>query len=456
MSTNSIITSQPGPQSAFLATQADVAIFGGAAGGGKSYDLLLEPLRHIHNPLFKALLLRRNMTTITKPGGLWDTSMQIYPYVGGRPIPSRNKWVFPSGASIHFGHIEYDSTLLDYQSTQVDYIGFDELTEFTRKMFFFMFMRNRSVSGVTPYIRATCNPDPDSFVYDMIKWYLDENLEYPFHGRSGILRYFVHVNDEIFWADNPKTLKLKFGEQARPKSFTFIPSSVEDNKILLNVNPDYIANLQALSYVDRMRYLKGNWRIRYTAGNVFMTDWWEIINASPVQPVETVRFWDFAGTVESQKNPDPDWTVGTKMHKYANGTFVISDVYRTRATPMQVDNAMKNIASQDGVNCKIRFWKDPGQAGKYQDSTMIRKFAGYDIKSLPAINDKLTNAKPLAAQVEAGNVKLLKADWNQEFIMEHTNFNPDGRQSGHDDQVDSASGAFKSLTSDKVIFVGVA
>ena len=97
-----IIGPQPGPQERFLASPADIVIYGGAAGGGKSYGLLLEALRHVNNSKFGAVIFRRNANQITSEGGLWDTSMQIYPYAGGKPSQSpRPTWKFPSGGKSH-------------------------------------------------------------------------------------------------------------------------------------------------------------------------------------------------------------------------------------------------------------------------------------------------------------------------------------------------------------------
>ena len=440
-----VIAPQPGPQTQFLASSADVVLYGGQRGGGKTFAELLEPLRHIGNSHFNGLIMRRVTPSITNQGGLWDTSLQIYPLVGGVPTESRLLWTFPSGAKIKFSHCESENDLIKYQGSQMEFIGFDELCEFTAKIFWTMFACNRSVTGIKPYIRCTCNPDPDSFVYPIVKWWLDENEEYADLSKSGVIRYFVNINDEIYWADTAQELINQFGSEAYPKSFTFIPSSVFDNQILMKANPEYLANLNALPYVERMRFLKGNWKLRYAAGNVFKPEWWQIIDALPVDIKDSVRFWDFAGTVASEKNRDPDWTQGTKQVKLADGRIVITDCQGFRESPLQVENNLKNIASQDGKSTRVGYWIDPGQAGKAQDAHLRKLLMGYNIVSYPAINDKLTNAKPYAAQVEAGNVVLLRGDWNEAFIREHTNFEPN-MKSGHDDRVDSASGGFKMIT----------
>lgn len=161
-----ILAPQKGPQERFLATPADICIYGGAAGGGKTFGLLLEPLRHMKNKDFNSIIFRRDYTQVTSPGGLWDSSKKIYSYVKGcYPLKTpKLHWNFQSGASVNFAHLGNDEDCLSWQGSQVTMIGFDELTHFSEYQFFYMLSRNRTDSGVAPYVRATCNPDADSWV----------------------------------------------------------------------------------------------------------------------------------------------------------------------------------------------------------------------------------------------------------------------------------------------------
>src|SRR5215217_5582345 len=161
---------QPGPQTAFLSSKADVCIYGGAAGGGKSYALLLEPLRHYNNPNFGTVIFRRYATEVRNQGGLWDESQKMYANFGARPREAFLDWKFATGMKVKFAHLQNDMTVFHYQGAQIPLIGFDELTHFSATQFFYMLTRNRSSSGVRGYVRATCNPDPDSWVRDFIDW----------------------------------------------------------------------------------------------------------------------------------------------------------------------------------------------------------------------------------------------------------------------------------------------
>jgi terminase large subunit-like protein len=146
-----VVRPQPGPQESFLSTSADIAIYGGGAGGGKSFALLIEPLRHIDNKDFGAVIFRRTLVDVKKQGSLLDTSLPVYGQNGGRLRQAPDLlWRFPSGAKIGFGHLEHDKTVLDWQGAQTPLICFDELTRFTRAQFFYMLSRNRSTCGVRP------------------------------------------------------------------------------------------------------------------------------------------------------------------------------------------------------------------------------------------------------------------------------------------------------------------
>src|SRR5258708_18247775 len=134
---------QPGPQEQFLSTSADICVYGGAAGGGKSYGLLLEALRHIVNPEFSAVIFRRTYPVIMNEGGLWDESMLVYPLVGGKPSEGPPQWIFPSGATIRFAHILHQKDKYSWRGSQIPLIGFDEVTLFTKAQFFYMLSRDR-------------------------------------------------------------------------------------------------------------------------------------------------------------------------------------------------------------------------------------------------------------------------------------------------------------------------
>src|SRR5258707_912882 len=201
------IAPQPGPQTDFLRTPADICVYGGAAGGGKTVGLILEPLRYVSRvPGFTAVFFRRTTPQVTNPGGLWDESLNFYPQFGGTPRLRAHEWRWPRAGKIKFSHLQFDTTVYDWQGAQITLICFDELTHFTARQFFYMVSRNRSTCGVRPYIRATCNPDADSWVAEFLAWWIDQETGLPIPERAGVLRHFIRVSEKVVWADRPEEL----------------------------------------------------------------------------------------------------------------------------------------------------------------------------------------------------------------------------------------------------------
>lgn len=435
---------QSGPQTLFLGTTADIAIYGGAAGGGKSFGLLLDPLRHFKNEKFGGTVFRRTAVQVRIEGGLWDESMNVYSLFNAKPRESSLEWRFPSGMSISFSNLEYEKDVLNYQGAQIPWIGFDELTHFTEAQFFYMLSRNRSTSGVKPRIRGTCNPDPDSWVKKFIRWWLDEKGEYAIQERSGKIRWFIRRNDEIVWADSKAEIHEQFGigPEIQPKSVTFIAAKLEDNKILMEKDPAYLGNLLALNRVDRMRLKDGNWNVRAAAGMLFQREWFPIVDAIPSGWIQAVRYWDRAATKPSESNKDPDWTRGLLLYKYPNNSFLVADLKSLQDTPGKVENLIKTTASHDSYSIPIVGEQDPGSAGVADAENFVKMLSGYVVHTNRMAVDKVTRAKPVSAQTEVGNIYVLRAPWNDEFFSELENF-PDG---AHDDIVDVLSGAFNELS----------
>ena len=299
-------------QERFLATSADICIYGGAAGGGKTFGLLLEPIRHMNNKNYNAVIFRSNYTQVTSPGGLWDSSGKIYSLVkGAYPLKTpKLHWTFKSGATVNFAHLGSDSDCQNWQGSQIAMIGFDELTHFSKHQFFYMLSRNRTDSGVAPYVRATCNPDADSWVADFIKWWITPETGYPIPERSGVIRYMVRLNDEIIWGDSKEELAAQGYDAQDVKSVTFIASTLQDNQILMKMDPGYLANLKALPTVERERLLLGNWKIKAAAGLFFRrTQVGEMLEELPKDVISWCRGWDLAATSEDEDG-DPAYTAG--------------------------------------------------------------------------------------------------------------------------------------------------
>lgn len=390
------------------------------------------------------MIFRRTSVEFRSIGGLWAESKKIYMQLQGAPVEGRLEWVFPTGLKIKFAHLEHEDTVYGYQGSQIPFIGFDELTHFTESQFIYLLSRNRSDSGVPGYIRATCNPDATSWVRKWVDWYIDQD-GYAIPERSGVIRWFARNGDALIWGDNPEQIKKDYGSHLLPKSFTFISSKLEDNQILMKKDPAYLANLQALPRVERMRLLGGNWNVRGSAGNYFQRSWFEIIDQVPEGWTSMIRYWDLAATLPYEGNQDPDWTRGLKMYKYPDGTYVVVDLKSMRDRPSKVEMLVKNTASQDTQMCTIGLEQDPGSAGVSNIENYIKLLAGYMVDISKPSNAKAVRAKAVSAQSEFGKIKILRAPWNDEFFSELENFSDDDTGEGHDDIVDVFSGAFNVL-----------
>ena len=445
-----IISTQPGPQTAFLQTPADICFYGGAAGGGKTVGLILEPLRHATRVAnFTAVFFRRTTPQITNPGGLWDESQKFYPRLGGTAHVGMREWRWPRGGKIKFSHLQFDTTVYDWQGAQITLICFDELTHFTARQFFYMVSRNRSTCGVRPYIRATCNPDADSWVADFLAWWINPASGLPILERAGVLRYYVRVDEKIQWADKPEELMQDLPRREdlppgidppRPISVTFIPARVFDNPALLQINPEYYTWLLSLPTLERERLLYGNWKIRPTAGLYFKREWCAVVDELPAE-LDVVRYWDLAATEKTQFN-DPDWTVGVKLGRDRNGGYWLLDMVRARSNPGDVERLLRNTAEQDGKRVRIGFGQDPGQAGKSQALHLVRALDGFTASPASESGDKLTRFGPFSSQCRAGNVKIRRGSWNEELFRVLEGF-PD---LAHDDEVDACSGALEMFS----------
>ena len=450
-----VLKPQRGPQERFMATAADICIYGGAAGGGKTYGLLMQPLRYKDVSGFGCTIFRKNHNQIFSQGGLWDVASKMYSQIpGAHPRMSSYSWLFDDKkgnavSKVTFAHIERDQDLDKWQGTQICAIEFDELTHFSEKAFFYMLSRNRSTCGVKPFVRASCNPDADSWVAKFIEWWIDQDTGYPIPERSGKIRYFVRREEKLYWADTRKELWERFNlntaeEREEPKSVTFIMSRLEDNKELLRVNPGYMANLKAMPLVERERLLYGNWKIKAAAGLYFkrsqLGNYLEIL---PADIIQYVRCWDLAATEETVDG-DAAYTAGVLMGKRKNGRYVVIDVVNKQMSAADVRNTIKLTAQLDRAKYKrvrIRLPKDPGHAGKEQADSYIKFLSGFDVTTVAETGSKEARAEPMAAQWQAGNFDIMIGDWNEEYLLQLENF-PSGK---FKDMVDASANGFAEI-----------
>jgi len=359
-----IIRPQEGFQTKFLSSSADIIFGGSGAGVGKTYTLLLEPIRHIKKVKgFGGVIFRRTSPQIRNEGGLWDTSMNLYSHLNATPRESMLEWIFDYGNKIKFSHLEHEKDKISWQGSQIPFIGFDELTHFSRSQFFYLLSRNRSLCGIKPYCRATLNPDPDSWVAEVLEWYIDQESGFPIMDRVGKLRYFVANGNELIWGDS----KSEVYDIARPiidpmikesglrpedfiKSFTFITGSIYENKELMKANPEYLSNLMAQDEDTKLRLLYSNWK--------------HIVNTNDLY--DYTAFKDMFGSLKGSKNGQRYITADIAMQGADKFIVIVWDGYEAidisiidKSNGKDVIETIKSFANQYSVpNSRICYDND--------------------------------------------------------------------------------------------------
>lgn len=220
-------------QEKFLKSDAFETLFGGAAGGGKSYGQLIDALLYaLKYPKSKQIIFRSTFADLEK--SLIRVSLDLYPLSIADYNSSKHTWKFNNGSIIDFGYIQYEKDVYQYQSAEYDVIRFDELTHFTEFMYTYMISRCRGANTYPKRIKSSTNPGGV--------------------GHAWVKERFIDIGE-------PNVIhncKLETGEEV---TRIFIPSLVTDNKFMLEYDPDYIKRLDALPEKERKALKYGDWDI---------------------------------------------------------------------------------------------------------------------------------------------------------------------------------------------------
>lgn len=375
------------------------ALYGGAAGGGKSDALLMAALQYVEVPGYSAILFRRTFKDLALPGALMD---RAHKWLGGTDAKwkdTEKTWYFPSGATLTFAYLATENDKYNYQGAEFQFIGFDELTQFELSQYRYLFSRLRRLKGSKVPLRARVASNPGGRGHEWVK--------------------------------------QRFLVEGLSKGRVFVPAKLEDNPYL--DQEEYEQSLKELDPLTRAQLRSGDWDM-LPEGNKFKRGWFKIVKDYP-KDARTVRYWDLAAT-EPKPGKDPDYTAGVKMCE-KNGQYWIIDVQRDRLTPKGVEDLIQTTAYTDGREVSIFIEQEGGSSGKntidHYQRNVLKGFAFYGD---PATGSKEIRANPLSSAAEAGNVFLVEAPWNADFLDELTSF---PAETSHDDQVDAASGAFSKL-----------
>jgi len=381
-------------QTEFLLIPDRECLYGGAAGGGKSEALLAGALQYVDVPDYAALLLRRTYSDLSLPGALMDRASDWLTNTPAKWSSVDKTWTFPSGATLTFGYLESEKDKYRYQSSEFQYIGFDELTQFSESQYTYMFSRLRRLGRSRVPIRMRSGSNPGGVGHEWVK------------------NRFIK-GDKLF-----------------------IPARLEDNPHL--DQEEYLKSLSELDPITRKQLLEGDWSATLK-GDLFNRNWFQIVDDYP-RDARLVRHWDLAAT-RAGKGSDPDYTVGLLLGE-KDGIYYVIDIQRMRGTPMEVERRVEQTAHLDGVEVVVSMEEEPGSSGKNTSSYYRRLLAGYTFKAVRPTGSKRVRASPVSSQAEVGNIKIVRGRWNKAFLDELVMFD----EGAHDDQVDALSGAFEYLT----------
>lgn len=250
----------PGQQTAFFESTAFEALFGGAAGPGKSETLLMLAKEQVWHPKYTAILFRRTFPMLEQADGLIQRSLLRYPAYGGRYNAAKHFWTFPSGARIYFGHMQLEKDMYQYQGAQFTFVGWDELTEFEERMYLYMFTRCRtSAPELCPMIRSATNPG---------------NIGHQWVKKRFITRDIVNQQRYFAQVDSTDTEVEAGGENALSRAF--YPAVLADNP---SADPNYLQRIRATGdEVMIARYEHGDWDAENKEGRIY--DTWTPANIS--------------------------------------------------------------------------------------------------------------------------------------------------------------------------------
>lgn len=319
-----------------------------------------------------------------------------------------NSWSFPSGAKVAFGYLDTENDKYRYQGAEFQFIGFDEVTQFTEDQYRYLFSRLRRLENTHIPLRMRCASNPGGVGHDWVK------------------RRFI--------LDGPAFNRV------------FVPAKLQENPYLDQAG--YIASLNELDPITRRQYLDGDWSARH-GGSLFKREKAEIVSAPPADLEDIVCYIDKAATKpkDNQKS-DPDYTA-IIIEGIRQGIVYILNVYRTRSPPQEVENLIKQVIQLNSSK-RIRYFmeQEPGSSGVESIDHYTRfVFMGHVFRGVKSTGSKAERAGPFASQWMAGsesaygNIKLVQGNWNNAFLDELEAF-PMG---GHDDQVDASSGAFSQF-----------
>jgi len=342
---NVIFKPNNGPQTDFLAAPERDVLYGGAAGGGKSYAMLIDPLRFAHRAAHRALILRRSMPELRE---LIDKSRELYPkaFPGCKYKEVEKLWNFPSGAKVEFGFLERDADVYRYQGQAYSWIGFDEITHLPTEFGWnYLASRLRTTDPeITPYMRCTANPGGVGATW-VKKRYVDP-----------------HPPNESFTGEDNLTRK-------------FIPARLDDNPYLAE-DGRYEEMLKALPPTQRKQLLEGNWDVNEGAA---FTEFEQDIHV--ITPFEIPISWERTKGIDYGYASESSCVWGTVDP--SDGTLIIyRELYQKGLTGEDLGDRITQMELSDPYSVQgvldTAAWARTGTTGPTVGESLIR--AGHKLR----------------------------------------------------------------------------
>lgn len=458
-------------------------------------------LRYIDDPNTAIVTFRRTMDEIKGQGGVWDTANDIFgtlhPSIRPKSTFSRLTYKFPSGATAVYKGMELVKDARKNQGLQFTLCNFDEGTLFEWEQIEYLFQRMRSGSKYKSRIVISCNPDPDHKIAELVDWYLDEE-GYPDPSKEGTTRYFVRKGGEFVWGSSREELGEKFDIpkekwESTILSFSFIGCTIEDNPIMRDNNPEYVAFLEGMNEVDKARNLYGNWYARAEGAKLWKRQWVcgesnERVRRYADIPtsIRWYRGWDKGYSVPSEKNKYPDYSAcSPKIGKDAQGMYwivgdyqhaTIDDNQRELKENDKVFGQFRKLAGErdvlltaqakfDGDDCSVVLTKDLG-AGTTDHTYTKSKLVENGVKVVEDNSHKNTPDKkikdflPFCNACELGLVYIVEESFNkatlQHFYKQLEAFSGERSTSARkDDVVDATALGFNAATTTRTVRIVV-
>jgi phage terminase large subunit-like protein len=497
-------------QRAAIDSKADIVIFGGGNGPGKTFALQMLPLQreYLSTAGCQSVIFAESNVKLEMAGGLVDKCKKWYGQAhplgedGYRQTPKKRwTWPVPGGGSSTID-LSFVGEPGQWDAMEAAVICIDQVEQVEETQFFGVIGRNRTTCGARPRVFATANPPPEALDHWLTKmlsrggWIGEDG--FPVQEMAGVIRYYARHpdTDEFIFADDPSELEEAGLLLSDPEGGVIAPTSVTFFPALIDDHPDaafraeYKRKLAGLTQFERRRRLEGNWFVTEEAGKYFSIGMFPVVDYEPSRNAQRVRAWDNAWSTSDKA----DWTPGVLESMEPDGGLYICDLIRFRGTISHVERAVLLVALVDGRNVTIRLPKDAGLAGYAQSRLAERLGAlGFHVVLTADRGDKLTRSKAYQGCAERGQVRLANmhttagvaaqlldtfeehdksgqvvrvkgldrsnistlARWHDSFIADHVRFGRDtvAKRYVKKDTVDAAVGGYEVLAEGRALAI---